>query len=230
MSPLVFAISCPTALVLAHAGASDLGLLTPAEQQRMARLRRPSDREDFQAAHLLIRKCAARLLGVRPGDVVIVQRCATCGGPHGRPEVVGHPDIGASLAHSRGLVAAAAGTVRVGLDIEAFPPAEGLVPGDLSAALTAAEISAIDSAPDRPRAMVLAWVRKEACLKAGLVDLDGLDGFDLSALPLDPLSDDMAVRSLEHAGWAVHDWWDGRAGAVGAVVAPAGVELQLAPA
>ena len=230
MSPVVLAVSCPTALVLAHAKGPDQGVLTPAEQERMARFRRLADGEDFQAAHLLIRTCAARLLGVRPRDVVIEQRCPTCGGTHGRPEVVGHPDIGASLAHSRGLVAAAAGPAPVGIDIEAYPPAEGLVAGDLSAALTAAEIRAIDSAPDRPRAMLLAWVRKEACLKAGLVDLDGLEGFDLSALPLDGPPGDMAVRSLAHAGWAVHDWWDARAGAVGAVVAPAGVELQLASA
>src|SRR5687767_6617939 len=227
MSPFVLAVSCPTPLVLADADAPDGAVLSPAEQGRLARFRRRSDGEDFEAAHLLIRKCAARLLGLRPRDVEIVQRCATCSGPHGRPEIVGHPDIGASLAHSRGVVAAAAGTVPVGIDLEAFPPADGLVVGDLSAALTAAEISAVDSAPDRPRAMLLAWVRKEACLKAGLVDLDGLEGFDLSALPLDPPPGDLVVRSLEHAGWAVHDWWDGRAGAVGAVVAPAGVELQL---
>jgi len=227
MSPVVLAVSSPTALVLAHADASDRGLLSPAEQERMTRFRRRADAEDFQAAHLLVRKCVARLIGARLPDVTIVQRCSTCGGPHGRPEVVGHPDIGASLAHSRGLVAAAAGPVPVGIDIEALPPADGLVTGDLSAALTAAEIVAIDSAPDRTRALLLAWVRKEACLKAGLVDLDGLEGFDLSALPLDPPPGDLVVRSLEHAGWAVHDWWDARAGAVGAVVAPAGVELQL---
>jgi 4'-phosphopantetheinyl transferase len=164
---------------------------------------------------------------VRPADVSIVQRCATCGGPHGRPEVAGHPDIGVSLAHSHGVVAAAAGTVPVGIDVEAFPPADGLAAVDLSAALTAAEIGAIESAPDRTRAMLLAWVRKEACLKAGLVDLDELGGFDLSALPLDPPPGDLVVRSLEHGGWAVHDWWDGRAGAIGAVVAPVGAELQL---
>jgi len=230
MSPVVLAISCPSALVLADADAPDRGVLSPAEQERLARFRRPSDGEDFQAAHLLVRKCAARLLGVRPADVVIVQRCATCGGPHGRPEVVGHPDIGASLAHSRGIVAAAAATVPVGIDVEAFPPAGGLSPGELSAALSAAEIEAIELAPDPGRAMLLAWVRKEACLKAGLVDLDGLAGFDLSALQLDPPPAELVVRSLEHAGWALHDWWDGRAGAVGAVVAPTGVELQLAPA
>ena len=227
MSPVVLAVSSPTPLVLADADAPDGALLSPAEQNRLARFRRRSDGEDFQAAHLLIRKCAARLLGLRARDVEIVQRCATCGGPHGRPEIVGHPDIGASLAHSRGVVAAAAGTAPVGIDVEAFPPADGLSAGDLSAALTAAEIRAIESAPDSRRAVLVAWARKEACLKAGLVDLDGLAGFDLSALPLHPPPGDLVARPLEHAGWAVHDWWDGRTGAVGAVVAPAGVELQL---
>ena len=227
MSPVVLAVSGPTTLVLAEAGAAGKGLLSPPEKERMARLRRASDRAAFLAAHLLIRKCAARLLGVHPGDVSIVQRCATCGGPHGRPEVVGHPNVGVSLAHSSGVVAAAAGTVPVGIDVEAFPPPDGLAPGDLSAALTAAEVGAIESALDPRRAMLLAWVRKEACLKAGLVDLDGLDSFDLSALPLDPPPGDLVVRSLEHPGWTVHDWWDGRAGAVGAVVAPTGAELKL---
>jgi len=227
MSPAVLAVCRPTTLVLAEVGASGEGLLSPAEKERMARLRRSSDQEDFQAAHVLIRQCAARLLGVRHEDVSIVQRCATCGGPHGRPEVAGHPDVGASLAHSHGVVAAAAGTVPVGVDVEAFPPADGLAVGELSAALTAAEIRAIESAADPSRAMLLAWVRKEACLKAGLVDLDGLDRLDLSGLPLDPPPTEFVVRSLGHDSWTVHDWWDGRAGAIGAVVAPAGAELKL---
>jgi len=227
MSPVVLAISLPTACVLAEAGTLGADLLSPAEKERLARFRRPSDGEDFQAAHLLIRKCAARLLGIDSAEVSILQRCATCGGPHGRPEIAGHPEIGVSLAHSRGVVAAAAGTVPVGIDVEAFPPADGLAVGDLSAALTSAEVGAIESASDPQRALLLAWVRKEACLKAGLVDLDGLDGFDLSALTLDAPPAELLPRSLEHAGWVVHDWWDGRAGAIGAVVAPTGVELKL---
>jgi 4'-phosphopantetheinyl transferase len=227
MSPLVLALSCPTALVLAGAGAPAGNALSLVETDRMARLSRPSDREDFQAAHLLIRKCAGRLLGLRPEAVSIVQRCATCGGPHGRPEVVGRPDVGISLAHSRGVVAAAAGTAPVGVDVEAFPPAAGLTAQDLSAALTAAAIAAVESAADPSRAVLLAWVRKEACLKAGLVDVDGLAAFDLSALPLDPPPAELVTRSLVHTGWAVHDWWDGRVGAVGAVVAPAGADVTL---
>ncbi len=226
MSPPALALSQSTSFVLERHGA-DGPPLTPPEQQRMARLRRPGDRDDFLAAHVLVRTCAARLLGVRADEISIVQRCATCGGPHGRPEIVGYPEVGASLAHSRGVVAAAAGPGPVGVDVEAFPPAGDLVAADLSVALSAAEIRAVESAADPTRAVLLAWARKEACLKAGLVDVDGLDRFDLSTLPFEALSVDLQARAALRDGWTVHDWWDGRAGAIGAVVVPAGAELTL---
>lgn len=225
MPRTVLALVRRTSSVLEEAGGD--GRLTPLEHDRMTRLRRAEDRDDFLAAHLLVRICAARLLGAGAGEITIVQRCAACGGPHGRPEVVGHPEVGASLAHSRGVVVAAAGTVPVGVDIEAFPSLAQLTTGDFSAAFTAAEMAAIDASADPSRALLLTWVRKEACLKAGLVDLDGLAGFDLSTLPLDPPPADRAARPLEHRGWAVHDWWDGRSGAIGAVVAPTGATLTL---
>jgi 4'-phosphopantetheinyl transferase len=226
MSPPALALSQPTSVVLERHGPEGPAL-TAAEQQRMARLQRPGDRDDFLAAHLLVRTCAARLLGVGTGEISIVQRCATCGGPHGRPEIDGYPELGVSLAHSRGVVAAAAGPGRVGADVEAYPPAGDLAAADLSAALSAAEIRAVESAADPARALLLAWARKEACLKAGLVGVDGLDRFDLSTLPLDPLTASLRARSVPQDGWTVHDWWDGRAGAVGAVVAPAGAGLTL---
>lgn len=227
MSPPVLVLSQPTFLVLESFGADRPGLTVP-EEQRRSRLRRPGDRDDFLAAHLLLRVCAARLLGVGAGGISIVQRCATCGGPHGRPEIVGYPGVGASLAHSRGVVAAAAGVGRVGVDVEAFPPVGDLAAGDLSAGLSTAEIRAVESAADPARALLLAWTRKEACLKAGLVDVDGLDRFDLSALPLDSPSADRRVRSVPQGAWTVHDWRDGTVGAIGAVVTPAGSELTLA--
>lgn len=228
MPCLVVILSGPSGPVVAEAGAGPERRLSAAEAERMGRLRRPADRQDFLAAHLLARACAARLLGLDPGEVSIVQRCTTCGGPHGRPEIAGHPGLGLSLAHSRGVVAAAAGTAPVGVDIEAFPPDAGLTPGDLAAALTAGERAAIGAAGDGRRALLLAWTRKEACLKAGLVDVDGLAAFDLSALPLDPPAGDLVVRSQPWGRWAVHDWWDGRAGAIGAAVAPAGARVALA--
>jgi 4'-phosphopantetheinyl transferase len=217
-----------TTLVLDRLGTS--GTLTGPELRRMEGLRRAQDRDDFLAAHLLVRACAARLLGVAAGEVSIVQRCTTCGGPHGRPEVTGQPAVQASLAHSRGVVAAAAARVPVGVDVEALRPDREVTAGELSAALTGAEIDAITGAADPDRALLLTWARKEACLKAGLVDLEALNGYDLSALPLEPPAPQLRLRSLPHGRWAVHDWWDSGAGAVGAAVTPAGTDAALAVA
>jgi 4'-phosphopantetheinyl transferase len=215
----------PTSLVLSESGAGE-DRLTAVERERRARLRRPGDRDDFLAAHLVVRQCVGRLLGVAPAEVVIEQRCTTCGGPHGRPEVAGHPEVRASLAHSAGVVAAAAGTAPLGVDVETVGPVE-LAPDDVSIAFGAAEIAAIEAAPEPGRALRLAWVRKEACLKAGLVELDGLADYDLAALPLDPPRGDRALRAVSLGSWTVHDWWDGRTGAVGAVLAPAGAAVTL---
>jgi 4'-phosphopantetheinyl transferase len=230
MSPPLCVLSRPTSLVLDTAGPPGERLLTAPERDRMSRLRRAEDRDDFLAAHLLVRMCASRLLEVPISQVSIVQRCTTCGGPHGRPEVVGQPEVGVSLAHSHGVVAAAAGLVPIGVDVEAYPSAGEVAADELSVVLTGAETAAIEATPDPQRAVLLAWARKEACLKAGLVDLDGLDAFDLSALPLDPPPGDLVARSLPHGGWAVHDWWDGRVGAIGVVVAPVDAEVKLAGA
>ena len=232
MTSLVVVLTGPTSVVLEAIDAGS-GALTASEAERMRSFRRPEDRQDFLAGHLLVRACAARLLRVAAADVAVVQRCPTCGGPHGRPQVVGHPELGASLAHSRGVVAAAAGAGPVGVDVEAAPPAgeplpNGLTAAELTAALTAAERQAVEAAPDPARALLVAWARKEAFVKAGVVDLDDLRTFDLSGLPVDTPPGDRTLRSARHGRWAVHDWWDALAGAVGAVAAPAGAAVTLA--
>ena len=224
-------ITGATARILDKPGRPDL--FTDAEKDRMSRLRRPQDRDDFLAAHLLVRTCAARLIGLATEEISIVQRCRTCGGPHGRPEIVGHPGVRASLAHSRGVVAAAAGRMPVGVDVEAVPAAGGPTADELSVALTPGEIAAIETAADSGRSLLLAWTRKEACLKAGLVDLEGLHRFDLSNLGSDVPGEHLTPRSTSLGSgrlgrWTVHDWWDAATGAVGTVVAPAGAALTLA--
>lgn len=221
-----------TGAVLAHLSGV-AGALSADEQARMARLRRPADRDDYLAAHLLLRWCAGSWLEVRPDDIAVVQRCATCGGPHGRPEVAGHPGLHASLAHSRGVVAAAAGPVPVGVDVEAHgraggsaaPHGPGLEVTELGAVLTRAECDAIAGAPEPAVALLRLWARKEGLLKAGVVELEGLAGLDLVALPLDSPPAGGGLRAGAHGAWAVLDWED-EAG-VGAVAVPAGTDVTL---
>ncbi|WP_236242995.1 hypothetical protein [Streptomyces sp. CC228A] len=120
--PAAPAAPAPLALVRATADVLpllDAVALAPYEQDRAARLAPGQQRDDYLAAHVLVRVCAARLLGVDPAVLVLGQRCAGCGGEdHGRPFLRGLPGVGVSLSHTRGAVAAAAGPGPVGVDVE----------------------------------------------------------------------------------------------------------------
>ncbi len=121
--------------------------LSATEQQRHDALVRPQDRMDFVAARALAARAAARV-GV--ADARFEQTCARCGGPHGRPRIVGS-DVAVSWSHTAGWVAAvAADHGPVGIDIEAVAPDDELPLGR-----TGRE-----------------FVRGEALVKAGLFDLD----------------------------------------------------------
>ncbi len=142
----------------------DESWLSPAERERMGRLHRAADRQAYLAAHLLVRRVTAELLGCPVDRVRIRQRCPDCGAlGHGRAEVVGHPDVALSLSHSvRGdsaVVAAVAALAAapIGIDVEhrdAAIPARALSPQ---------EWGAVASGWDP----VLLWTRKEAAVKAG---------------------------------------------------------------
>ncbi|MEV6207968.1 4'-phosphopantetheinyl transferase superfamily protein [Kitasatospora sp. NPDC051914] len=161
------AVVATTAEVLAHP-AADTALLAPWERQRLARIRVPARRDDWLAARMLVRLCAARCTGRLAQDLTLAQGCPDCGGHgHGRPYLPEHPAVGVSLSHADGLVAAAAGPGAVGIDVESATRR----PGPLSVMrrlLPEAELWAAAAArPDPGPALLGLWVRTEACLKAG---------------------------------------------------------------
>ncbi len=123
--------------------------LTAAEHERWSNL--PDRRADelLLGRHLL-RALVRRERGLGAVDaVVVVARCRTCGGEHGRPEVP-EGDLHLSVAHSGGLVVAAALPASagrgVGVDVE--PIATGA------------------HADPRTAATARAWTRYEAAAKA----------------------------------------------------------------
>lgn len=158
--------------------AAGSSLLSDAETARLARLRSADDREAFTAAHLLVRSCAAALVGMEPRHLEFVQRCASCGRDgHGRPTIVGHPDVHVSLSHTRGCVAAVAARSPCGIDVETIhrgPPPRGV--------LTEREAAWVRDDPDPARAFTMLWVRKEALVKAGIGTLAEVGSLDV----LDP--------------------------------------------
>ncbi|MFF2819974.1 4'-phosphopantetheinyl transferase family protein [Kitasatospora cineracea] len=180
-----FAMLATTAGVLARPDA-DERLLTAFERERLERFRRPADRDDYLAAHLLVRYCAAAHLGVEPAAVAFGQRCPGCGSTaHGRPYLTDRPGTHLSLSHTNGVIAAAAGPVPVGVDVEHLD-ARTTDPATLRHVLTPAENALVRQHPDPTRAFLRLWVRKEALIKLGRTTLDALGALDLSHLPLDP--------------------------------------------
>ncbi|MEV7007562.1 4'-phosphopantetheinyl transferase superfamily protein [Streptosporangium sp. NPDC051022] len=189
-----------------------LDLLTDVERERAARFRHESHRRDFVAAHLLARRCAARVTGVPEERLTLLQYCDRCGPGHGRPSIAEIPRLGVSLTHSRGYVCAAAGPGRVGVDAEHIPP------GPLDESLAAQALSPAERplVPDN-ETLIRFWVRKEALIKRGELTMDGLRTTDLSALPLGGSHGEDEPRRLQWEGRHLMEWRTGSGVVVGVV-------------
>lgn len=179
---------------------ADLGLLTTAERARHERLTADLDKQAYLAAHVLVRECAAELLGTGRREILIEQRCARCGSPeHGAPAVAGAAEVGVSLSHARGQVAAVAASRRCGIDVEK-------VTRGPDRALSPREAAWVRGQADAAYAFTRLWVRKEALVKAG-------HGSMAAAQRLDVLADDAPA---DQAGGVLLTQWEG-SGFLGAV-------------
>ncbi|MFI2608779.1 4'-phosphopantetheinyl transferase family protein [Kitasatospora sp. NPDC018619] len=179
-APLVAVASADA--VLRHPEAGE-HLLTAVERERAARFRHDSGRIDFTAGHVLVRLCAARLLGLPAADLVLAQQCPDCGlADHGKPYLPDHPGVHVSLSHTRGVVAAGAGFRPVGVDVE-LSTRGGSLHAVARRVLAPAELALVEAAPDPEQAFLRLWVRKESLIKIGRATLDTLGLVDLSALP-----------------------------------------------
>ncbi|MFG3228195.1 4'-phosphopantetheinyl transferase family protein [Kitasatospora sp. NPDC048194] len=181
-APLVAVASADA--VLRHPEAGE-HLLTTVERERAARFRHASGRADFTAGHILVRLCAARLLGLPAAELVLAQECPDCGlADHGKPYLPDHPEVHVSLSHTRGVVAAGAGRLPIGVDVE-LAARGGSLRAVARRVLTPAELALVEAAPEPDQAFLRQWVRKESLIKVGRATLDTLGQVDLSALPLD---------------------------------------------
>ncbi|MFE6053559.1 4'-phosphopantetheinyl transferase family protein [Kitasatospora sp. NPDC056446] len=215
-APLVAVASADA--VLRHPEA-DERLLTAVERERAARFRHESGRLDFTAGHLLVRLCAARLLGVPAAGLVLAQECPDCGlADHGKPYLPDHPGVHVSLSHTRGVVAAGAGYQPIGVDVE-LSARGGSLRAVARRVLTPAELAAVEADPEPDRAFLRQWVRKESLIKIGRATLDTLGRIDLSALPL-AVPPGAPLRS-RYEDLHLIDWTDPEHGAAVAAVGAA---------
>ncbi len=154
-------------------------ILSDEEQARADRIRREVDRNDFIAAHLLVRRAVADLLNLGLSDVVIRQRCLTCGGPHGPAYVESWEEIFVSWSHSHGAVAAIAALSPVAIDLEAGPVNRLPKPDELRQIASESERIRLHSAATKsPEAYAHAfrqiWTYKECLIKLARLDLGRL--------------------------------------------------------
>lgn len=150
--------------------------VSPVERDRAQAFHGADDARDFLAAHLLARECVRMLTGV--ASVLIEQRCAECGGPHGKPSVPDLPDVHVSWSHSHGHVGAVAAAVPVGVDVEARSR-----PHDIERLVrrtaTTDEGAAILADTDPDGAYLRMWVAKEALVKVGAITLGAFGRTDV---------------------------------------------------
>lgn len=147
--------------------AADVDLATIA---RVDRFHRVEDRDRGLAAHALLRRLLAAVVGGRPAAIVLARRCLTCGQTdHGKPYLdVGTdpPPVELNLSHSGRLVCAvlAAPGVSVGVDVEERRAVNWT--GMRRSVFTDVEWSATEAAAVPDRARTDFWARKEAAVKA----------------------------------------------------------------
>ncbi|MET9514324.1 4'-phosphopantetheinyl transferase superfamily protein [Streptomyces sp. NPDC002994] len=204
----------PTAAVLAGVG-EVRALLTRTELARADALRSAGDRDDFLAAHALVRLCAGRLLGRPAHSLTVVQSCGECDRPHGRPGLVEAPALGVSLSHAPGWVAAVAAHGPVGVDVEKDDGAE--LDWRLAQRVCGErELAALRAHATPGRAFLRQWVRRESLVKVGAATLD------------EPVRPGLPVYGQDPPRWRGWTFQDrGAEGAVGCVAAREHVQLRL---
>jgi 4'-phosphopantetheinyl transferase len=159
-------------VVWAHPHASDraIALLDRGEHEKLARLRRASDRARYVAAHALLRLLVARRWGIDPTAVEVRATCTRCCGNHGRPTVTpppGHQTLHVSIAHAGDRVVVAATALGpVGVDVEVDSCADFAGFDGVSLAESERRELTSMSSGQQLTGRTRIWVRKEAVLKA----------------------------------------------------------------
>ncbi|MFI9272608.1 4'-phosphopantetheinyl transferase family protein [Kitasatospora sp. NPDC052896] len=151
----------------AELSALSLAELDEAERRRAAGFVRAADQVLYASAHIALRRVLADRLGTAPQLVRLGRdRCPGCGGPHGRPVVLGAPfPLHFSLSHTNGLVLLGLAAVPLGVDVQVLaedPRVAACAP--VFHPVERAELTRLDPTARRP-AFTRLWARKEAHLK-----------------------------------------------------------------
>jgi 4'-phosphopantetheinyl transferase len=189
-------------LAVPEGSPTDTAVLSPDEHERAARLLCELKRVRFIAGRIALRRLLGQYLGEAPQALVFRY------GPHGKPALVtGASDatLTFNFSHSEDLALLAVATGReVGIDIE-YRHRDISVATFARHMLCENEAAALQRLPaeQHKQALLTAWTRKEAYIKAlG----EGLSRSLKSFSAGDAGDDETAVRQLEDADGVPHLW------------------------
>lgn len=190
--------------------------LDPDRLAKVARFRRPADRDRGLAAHSLLRRVLAAVTGTAPAQVRLGSFCVPCGEyGHGKPFLDTGEDarpVEINLSHSGEVVimALAAPGVQVGVDAEQGRTVDwNAMRSTIFADQEWAATERRSSVREQEHRRLVTWSRKESAVKAS--------GHGLSL----PLRDVVTVDAPDGPAWSA--LLPGGAGRV------AGTDLDLAP-
>lgn len=132
-----------------------LGEISEQRRQQALKFRHEQGRRTSVLAYLLLKQALREGYGITANPLFEY-------GEHGKPAIIGHPEIHFSLSHCRDAVACAVGSRPVGIDVESIreykePLARYTMNDD--------ELRQIVAAPRPDVAFIRLWTMKEAALK-----------------------------------------------------------------
>ncbi len=132
-----------------------LGEISEQRRQQALKFRHEQGRRTSVLAYLLLKQALREGYGITANPLFEY-------GEHGKPAIIGHPEIHFSLSHCRDAVACAVGSRPVGIDVESIreykePLARYTMNDD--------ELGQIVAAPRPEVAFIRLWTMKEAALK-----------------------------------------------------------------
>jgi len=135
-------------------------MLSGEESVRAQRFRLDVHRHRYSAARSWLRDVLGETTGIAPGALEFTY------GPLGKPLLARWPAVSFNVSHSGDEAALAVSWNReVGIDIE-IVRSDPIDPASAATVLSPEEIAMVEQSPDRDRALLRCWVRKEAYAKA----------------------------------------------------------------
>ena len=134
---------------------SALGAMTEQRRTKVMKFKHEQGRKLSAAAYMLLCKALREEYGINEAPLFEYSE-------HGKPSIVGHPEIFFNLSHCRSVAACVVASSPVGVDVEDVREFKDSLARYV---LNDEEYAMISSSPQPDREFIRLWTMKESCLK-----------------------------------------------------------------